>query len=336
MKQIANLFVTLIIVFSVIVGSSYAGSGVNSRVETDGEYGSIPINSQIAQQAMSKTQNGKNITIDSLRIENLSTVVTGTIVGWPESGFVFQFDDYVSVVSDIQAWWSINTINPDRGWFYGYNSSTEVAHVTGITDICEITDASIYTYDSWSVGPVDEGDFVLFHNINTDYYAAFRVDDIYGTGVWDSYLDATWYFQEDGSPNFGPCLWETAYSTLFDSLSELELLRQYRDEILSKTTKGEMYKTLLYMNSEEALEVLLDNPELMLEAKYLIEANKDAVSEVLNGNEGVIYNTDEIVSFLDTYAKNSPPALKTLAYMVKMNMSKKQKEGKLFLGFRLE
>jgi len=117
MKQIANLFVTLIIVLFVIVGFSYAGSGVNSRVETDGEYGSIPINSQIAQQAMSKTQNGKNITIDSLRIENLSTVVTGTIVGWPESGFVFQFDDYVSVVSDIQAWWSINTLNPDRGGF---------------------------------------------------------------------------------------------------------------------------------------------------------------------------------------------------------------------------
>ena len=130
--------------------------------------------------------------------------------------------------------------------------------------------------------------------------------------------------------------WETAYSTLFDSSSELDLLRQYRDEILSKTTKGKMYKNLLYMNSEEALEVLLDNPELMLEAKYLIEANKDAVSEVLNGNEGVIYSTDEIVSFLDAYAKKSPPALKLLAYMVKRNMLMKQKQGQLFLGFELK
>ena len=96
-----------------------------------------------------------------------------------------------------------------------------------------------------------------------------------------------------------------------------------------------MYKTLLYMSSEEALEVLLDNPELMLEAKDLIEANKDAVSEVLNGNEGVIYNTDEIISFLDAYAKESPPDLKILANMVKSDMLRKQSNGKLFLGFEL-
>ena len=205
MKNIGTFFVTLIIVSSVIIGYAYAGPDVNSRIEIDGNYSSIPINSQIAQQAQSKTQTGKNITIDSLHIENLSTVFSGTIVGWPESGFLFQFDDYVNVVSYIQAWWSINGLNPDRGWFYGHNSSTEVAFIVGITDVCEITDASIYTYDSYSVGPVYEGDFVLFHNIYTDYYAAFRVDDIYGTQASNSYLDVTWYFQQNGTPNFGPC-----------------------------------------------------------------------------------------------------------------------------------
>lgn len=129
--------------------------------------------------------------------------------------------------------------------------------------------------------------------------------------------------------------WQTAYNTLFDSPSDLELLRQYRDEILSKTTKGKRYKTLLYLSSEEALEVLLDNPELILEAKDLIEANKDAVSEVLNGNEDVIYNTDGIICFLDAYAKKSPPVLKILANMVKRDMLRKQRQGKLFLGFEL-
>ena len=129
--------------------------------------------------------------------------------------------------------------------------------------------------------------------------------------------------------------WGTAYSTLFDSSSELELLRQYRDKILSRTTKGEMYKTLLYISSEEALEVLLDNPELMLEAKYLIEANKDAVLGLLNGYEGLIYNTDEIISFLDAYAEKSLPALKILAKMVKKEMITKQERGELFLGFKL-
>ena len=126
-------------------------------------------------------------------------------MGWPESGYVFLFDDYVTVVSNIEAWWSINRLNPDRGWFYGYNLSTQVAHVTGVADICEIADASIYSYSDWSVGPVDEGDFVLFRNLNTGFYAALRVDDIYGPSPLSATLDATWYLQENGSASFGPC-----------------------------------------------------------------------------------------------------------------------------------
>ena len=97
-----------------------------------------------------------------------------------------------------------------------------------------------------------------------------------------------------------------------------------------------MYTALIYLCSEEALEVLINNPELMLEAKYLIDANKDAVSEALIGNEGVIYNTDEIVSFLDAYAKKSPPDLKIFANVIKGRMLRKQQQGKLFLGFRVE
>ncbi len=130
--------------------------------------------------------------------------------------------------------------------------------------------------------------------------------------------------------------WGTAYRTLFYSPSDLELLRQYRDKILSRTTKGRMYEILIYKSSDEALKVLLDNPELMLEAKYLIEANKDAVSEVLNGNEGVIYNTDEIISFLHAYALKAPPALKILALTIKRDMLKEQGRGGLFFDFRLK
>lgn len=61
--------------------------------------------------------------------------------------------------------------------------------------------------------------------------------------------------------------WSRAYSTLFDSSSDLELFREYRDAFLSKTSQGEHYTIMLYRSSEEALEVLLDNPELMLEAR---------------------------------------------------------------------
>ena len=130
--------------------------------------------------------------------------------------------------------------------------------------------------------------------------------------------------------------WEGAYDTLFRHPSDLTLLRQYRDESLNKTKKGRLYTRLLYKRSKQALQVLLRNPELMKEAKHLIEANKGAVSGVLNGNEGVIYNTDEIVSFLKAYAKKSPPVLKLLAITVEKEMLRQQRQGGKFLGFRLK
>jgi hypothetical protein len=45
---------------------------------------------------------------------------------------------------------------------------------------------------------------------------------------------------------------------------------------------------------------------------------------------------DEIITFLDAYAERSSPALKTLASLVKKDMLRRQKRGKLFLGFGLE
>ena len=86
---------------------------------------------------------------------------------------------------------------------------------------------------------------------------------------------------------------------------------------------------------KEALEVLLNNPRLMLRARRLIESNTDAVAEVLDGNRGVIYNTDEIISFLDAYAQESPASLRLLAITVKKEMLEKQKQGETFLGFEL-
>jgi PKD repeat protein len=130
--------------------------------------------------------------------------------------------------------------------------------------------------------------------------------------------------------------WEGAYDTLFRHPSDLTLLRQYRDEFLSKTAKGKLYTRLLYNRSEKALQVLLQNPELLMEAKHLIEANKGAVSEVIGGEEGVIYNTDEIISFLDAYASEASPALKALANMIRWKMVTSEKQGEPFLGFRLK
>jgi len=130
--------------------------------------------------------------------------------------------------------------------------------------------------------------------------------------------------------------WGTVYKTLFDSSSDLELLREYRDDILTKTARGRKYKNRLYKHSEKALAVFRKNPELAAQAKDIIYANILAVDDVIHGQEGIIYNTDEIAVFLDAYAKAAPFRLKLLAKIVKWHMRKKQRKGKLFFGFRLE
>ncbi len=129
--------------------------------------------------------------------------------------------------------------------------------------------------------------------------------------------------------------WVGAYKTLFSDRSDLRLLRRYRDQFLTKTFRGRLFTNLLYRNSEEALQILLDNPYLMKKARHLIKTNRNAVIAALKGNKGTIYNTDEIVFFLAKFARKAPPDLRRLAIAVKREMVRKQRHGRKFLGFRL-
>ena len=82
--------------------------------------------------------------------------------------------------------------------------------------------------------------------------------------------------------------------------------------------------------------MLQSNPKLKARAARLISKNKTAIEAVLDGGEGVLYNSDEIVAFLGAYARKSPPGLKFFAKMVKIAIKKHKKRGEPFLGFILE
>ncbi len=72
-----------------------------------------------------------------------------------------------------------------------------------------------------------------------------------------------------GADEYSAAVWETAYDTMFDNLSDLDLARSYRDKFLMQTPDGKLYTTLLYKNSGKALKVLLANPELIIKANQL-------------------------------------------------------------------
>lgn len=130
--------------------------------------------------------------------------------------------------------------------------------------------------------------------------------------------------------------WATAYSGMFSQQSDLAMFRQYRDRVLSNNFKGKFYTGLLYKNSEKALRVLLDNPALMRKAKRLINAHKAAINDVIEGRQARLAQSAAILSFLEIYARQSPPELRFLVRLVIADMRAKQKTGATFQGFKLE
>jgi hypothetical protein len=136
-----------------------------------------------------------------------ATVITGTITDWPESGPVLEIGDGTS---HVRFWWSINTT--DRGWFYGSGYppvDSDVAFATGVSDISQIADASIFSYTPSFIGPQCDadcdtdgvGDFIVWRHVLTGHYGVLRVDDIRGADAL-AVLDGTWWFQSDGSGDF--------------------------------------------------------------------------------------------------------------------------------------
>jgi len=86
------------------------------------------------------------------------SVVSGTISEWRESTFSNQIGDGQH---NLSVFWSYNTIH--RGFFYdksvgssngGGSGAVSVAYVSGVTDISQISDASIFSPTSYSVGPL--------------------------------------------------------------------------------------------------------------------------------------------------------------------------------------
>jgi Zn-dependent metalloprotease len=175
--------------------------------------------------------------------------------------------------------------------------------------------------------------FVQYYNVLNQ-----ACDDLYGSASFECQQidEALLAVEMDTDPDCGGGIWGLAYPTLVDTPSDLKLMRQYRDDVLAKTIRGRIYTNLLYRSSEDTLDVLHNNPGLMAQAAELISLNKYAISDVLAGGGGVLYNTDEIVTFLGAFARKSPLALRFCAILVKLEMIQHKKKGIRFLGFRLE
>jgi hypothetical protein len=136
-------------------------------------------------------------------------VVSGMIEDWPESGDVLVLGDGVN---NLPIWWSL--AHYDTGYFYGrmgLSGNSEVAAATAVTDVSQITDASAFAFGAVTAilcdptcDPDQVGDFVVWHSLDNDHYLALRIDEIRVESLVPTiaFLDATWWFQTDGTGNF--------------------------------------------------------------------------------------------------------------------------------------
>jgi len=131
-----------------------------------------------------------------------------------------------------------------------------------------------------------------------------------------------------------PAPWGQVYAKMVSG-ENLTLLRQYRDEVLNRSDQGKNFITQVYDNSGAAFNVLLGHPELLAKARSLIQTNQGAVIRVLQGREGIIYNPEEVLAFLQPFGEKAPPRLRALINVLQKEMCKSQREGKPFLGFKL-
>ncbi|QOJ24277.1 MAG: PEP-CTERM sorting domain-containing protein [Gammaproteobacteria bacterium] len=149
-------------------------------------------------------------------------VITGTIKSYfvgeaPVPGTML-FSDGVDHM--FVPWTSTFSIDNPLVFFFGSNDPssifvpsdylTDVGFAAGITDISQITDASIFSFFNGYIGPNKSGDFVVVRNTFTGHYGALRIDSVESNNTYfpdgliffGSILNGTWWIQTDGTGNF--------------------------------------------------------------------------------------------------------------------------------------
>jgi len=146
-------------------------------------------------------------------------ILTGSITNYEESAPLpnLTFGDGSHSVT---LWWSV--ANPNSSGYFYATSDTAVALATNVSSLSQIEDASIFAFaaglpNAYYVGPVSDvgvtgglNSFVVLRNTQNGYYGVARVDDIFkyqvpiNHGTYSSYsgLNATWWFQSNGSSDF--------------------------------------------------------------------------------------------------------------------------------------
>ncbi|QOJ20633.1 MAG: PEP-CTERM sorting domain-containing protein [Gammaproteobacteria bacterium] len=152
-----------------------------------------------------------------------AAVITGTIKTYHDvearapGGILIYYGNNHMIIP----WVSTPSVENPLAYFYSSKSlmslffvpsdySADVAFATGVSNISQITDASIFNFTDNYIGPNKSGDFIVMKSISTENYAVLRIDSLVpnnnyfsdGLIFFGSILTGTWWLQTDGTGNF--------------------------------------------------------------------------------------------------------------------------------------
>lgn len=129
--------------------------------------------------------------------------------------------------------------------------------------------------------------------------------------------------------------WNSVYQVAVGPSENLTLLREYRDQVLSRHPTGKYQINCLYSQSKELLKTLVSNPKLILQAQQLIEKNLPEIQKAVNHQEAVLQDQNAIYTFLDNLSSSGSLRTKIWLNGLKMEFTRCQRTGKNFYGFKV-
>ncbi len=117
---------------------------------------------------------------------------------------------------------------------------------------------------------------------------------------------------------------------------KLRLVREYRDKVLRRTPTGRLYVKLFYKHSLEVTAILVKNPSIAAEARYLLNVLLPKVQYIVQGKAVTISQAEieQMIVLLDAISIEAGPDLKKSIQQVIQDLRKKRVLNRLGIKIR--
>ena len=128
--------------------------------------------------------------------------------------------------------------------------------------------------------------------------------------------------------------WPTAYKMTFDNPKDVQLLRQFRDELQKRDTSAAEQVAWLYARSDAALALVLKSAELRKLAGGILNNHRDAIEKWLMDQPAAIEDPADIIAFCELVSREDKGEIGMMAENIGNMILAGMKTGDPVFGFQ--